>query len=270
MTDYIAEQEMELEALESIYAGTLSEVNEEEWLVGQRTWRLMMTPLEGPDADADAGTASDATVLRMALDFAFPDAYPDNPPILRCTSLRGIADVDIAEAQAMVEGLVKENLGMPMIFTLASAAKEWIVGKFGGDGAGVEDGDGAGGGARAQDGGRDLDDEEWAARLKKRRETGTAVTADTLAEFLKRFHHSGGAVSVSEEDARSHKGEGGAGHARPTGKEFFMNGKNVEAIQASTQQADEEDEYDLDGISDLDDLDDTEEEAMLAALSVAD
>ena len=77
-------------------------------------------------------------------------------------------------------------------------------------------------------------------------------------------------MSVSEEDARSHRGEGGAGHARPTGKEFFMNGKNVEAIQASTQQADEDDEYDLDGLSDLDDLDDTEEEAMLAALSVAD
>jgi len=232
-----------------------------------------MTPVEGVDADANAGVASDATGLRMALDFAYPDKYPDAPPLLRCSSLRGIADSAIAEAQAMVEGLVDENLGMPMVFTLASAAKEWVVERFGSE-VGTADGNGGEGLDATEEGGRELDDEEWAAKLKRRRETGTAVTAETLAELLKRFQSAGGndGLPVPDEEGRQRGVGAAAAELRPTGKEFFLSGKNVDAIRASTQQADEDDDFDLEGLSDLDelgDLDDAGEEAMLAALSVA-
>eukprot|EP00955_Chlamydomonas_euryale_P021333 225709-Chlamydomonas_euryale.AAC.2 len=62
----------------------------------------------------------------MELLFAHTATYPDTPPCLRLRSVRGLSDADIAAGLAHLQGHVQENLGMAMIFTLITEAKEWL------------------------------------------------------------------------------------------------------------------------------------------------
>lgn len=49
---------------------------------------------------------------------------PSPPPPRR---LQGISDADVGMLQSVLEGQISENLGMAMIYTLISAAQEWVT-----------------------------------------------------------------------------------------------------------------------------------------------
>ena len=43
--------------------------------------------------------------------------------------MRGVSKADVAELQQLLEAQASENLGMAMLFTLATSAREWLRGK---------------------------------------------------------------------------------------------------------------------------------------------
>jgi RWD domain len=61
--------------------------------------------------------------------FSHTATYPDEPPLMKARSLRGMSDGDVAILQSILDGQVEENLGMPMVYQLITAAQEWITEK---------------------------------------------------------------------------------------------------------------------------------------------
>lgn len=125
MTDFAAEQEMEMEALQAIlmddlqpYSGTLPD----DWPAVGQTYMVAITPSE----DSEAKPVE--FPMEMEMMFAHTARYPEEPPCVRLLSVRGLSDAAVAEATSMVREQIEQNLGMAMIFTLVSAAKEWLRG----------------------------------------------------------------------------------------------------------------------------------------------
>jgi hypothetical protein len=58
--------------------------------------------------------------------FAHTASYPEEAPLIKISSIRGLSKQEIEEAQAHVESQIEENLGMPMIYTLVTMAQEWM------------------------------------------------------------------------------------------------------------------------------------------------
>ncbi len=58
--------------------------------------------------------------------FSHTSSYPDEPPLLRARSVRGLSDADVAALQAVLAAQVEENLGMPMIYQIITAAQDWM------------------------------------------------------------------------------------------------------------------------------------------------
>ena len=48
---------------------------------------------------------------------------------MKARSLRGLSDVDVSLLQSVLDVQVEENIGMPMIYQLITAAQEWITEK---------------------------------------------------------------------------------------------------------------------------------------------
>ncbi len=132
--DYEAEQQQELEALEAIFADDLVEYKgstPSAWAsnppVGQVFIMRILPVEEGEEVD---GTSTEE--LEMELLFAHTAHYPEEPPCLYLDSVRGLTDSEIARCLAHLQQQAQENLGMAMIYTLVTAAKEWLRSEGGG------------------------------------------------------------------------------------------------------------------------------------------
>eukprot|EP00262_Sarcandra_glabra_P008197 TRINITY_DN21512_c0_g1_i1.p1 TRINITY_DN21512_c0_g1~~TRINITY_DN21512_c0_g1_i1.p1 ORF type:complete len:254 (-),score=61.88 TRINITY_DN21512_c0_g1_i1:205-966(-) len=134
MTDYAQDQEMEIEALQAILMDDIKEIDPSE--SGLRTDnRCFEITLSPQDDDVDESTY---TPVQLALIFSHTEKYPDESPLLNVQSLRGIKPEDIKVLKGKLEQEASENLGMAMIYTLVTSAKEWLSETFGHD-AGIED-----------------------------------------------------------------------------------------------------------------------------------
>ena len=58
--------------------------------------------------------------------FAHTASYPEEAPLIKISSIRGLSKQEIEEAQEHVDSQIEENLGMPMIYTLVTVAQEWM------------------------------------------------------------------------------------------------------------------------------------------------
>ncbi|KAF0032146.1 hypothetical protein F2P81_016701 [Scophthalmus maximus] len=87
MTDYAEEQRNELEAIESIY----------------------------PDSFTD---------VEATLKFTYVERYPDEPPLWEIYAQENLEDGDVSEVLTLLQQQAEENLGMVMIFTLVTAVQE--------------------------------------------------------------------------------------------------------------------------------------------------
>ncbi|KAL0415145.1 UNVERIFIED_CONTAM: RWD domain-containing protein 1 [Sesamum latifolium] len=76
--------------------------------------------------------------VRLGLIFSHTEKYPDEPPLLSLKSLKGIPTADLKVLKEKLEQEAAENLGMAMVYTLVTSAKEWLSERFSED-AGVED-----------------------------------------------------------------------------------------------------------------------------------
>ncbi|CAL5327856.1 unnamed protein product [Camellia sinensis] len=173
-TDYVQEQEMEIEALEAILMDEFKEIHSSEsgLNTSNRCFQITICP---QDDDADESTA---TPVCLALIFSHTENYPDEPPLLNVQSLKGIQGADLKILKEKLEQEIltntcilqaSENLGMAMVYTLVSSAKEWLCEKF------------------AQDAGMENNEDEETAKDDIIIPHGEPVTVDTFLAWRERF-----------------------------------------------------------------------------------
>uniref|UniRef100_A0A0C9S675 TSA: Wollemia nobilis Ref_Wollemi_Transcript_15442_1175 transcribed RNA sequence n=1 Tax=Wollemia nobilis TaxID=56998 RepID=A0A0C9S675_9CONI len=129
MTDHVQEQEMEIEALQAILMDDIKEIDcsESGLNTGGRCFQIILSPKDDDDDDS----STDIPVF-VALTFAHSEKYPDEPPILGVKSLQGMGYEDVKQLKEKLEHEAVENLGMAMIYTLVTSAKEWLREKYSG------------------------------------------------------------------------------------------------------------------------------------------
>ncbi|CAI9114259.1 OLC1v1014937C1 [Oldenlandia corymbosa var. corymbosa] len=160
---YHQEQEMEIEALEAILMDEFKEIHpgESGLNTSNRCFQILISPR---DDDGDESNPP----AQLALIFAHTDNYPDEPPLLNVTSIRGVHSGDVAALKQKLEEEVSLNLGMAMIYTLVTSAKDWLSDRF------------------AQDGADDVVEDE-AAKDEVIVPHGEPVTVDTFMAWRERF-----------------------------------------------------------------------------------
>ena len=266
MTDahaHAEEQAMEVEALASILMDDMAVVTGAEAIEGAThapCYQITISALgDGEEEDPN----DESQTARLGLVFSHTPRYPDEPPLLKCRSVRGLFDSELVAAHALATTLARESLGAACVFDLVSALKEWMR-----DRAGVVD--------VVEETPEMLArrlEEEAEARLKAMRAVGTPVTRETYAAWSETFRAERelerlrAAAERSDRDAAaSAKG----GDEREKGKEKKMTGRRYfeEKLAAQVEgelaregrgHGDESlDEDDFDFASD--DFDESEEE----------
>ncbi|XP_020528870.1 RWD domain-containing protein 1 isoform X2 [Amborella trichopoda] len=120
---------MEIEALQAILMDDIKEIEPSEsgLSTDNHCFQITLSP-QDDDADEQVGIP-----VSLALIFSHTEKYPDEPPLLNVKSLRGIKSEDLKVLKEKLEQEASENLGMAMVYTLATSAKEWLTDKFGSD-----------------------------------------------------------------------------------------------------------------------------------------
>ncbi|PSC71022.1 RWD domain-containing 1 [Micractinium conductrix] len=223
MTDYTQEQADELEALASIFADDLEEVTDSipmGWNAVDKVWSVEVKPQQDDDAEMEYP-------LKVELVFAHTPTYPDEPPLLKARALQGISDADVGMLQSVLEGQISENLGMAMIYTLISAAQEWVTDKAAGMAMPSAD-------PESEERRRRAAEEE---RLAEIRRHGHPVTPETFAEWKAKFD-----AEQALERAKLDGGKGEDKSGRPNGKQWFLQQEAAHIeIEEPDLEADEED-----------------------------
>ncbi|KAJ8774294.1 hypothetical protein K2173_009725 [Erythroxylum novogranatense] len=125
--DYGQEQAMEIEALEAILMDDFKEIHSSESGLNTSN-RCFQVTVTLQDDDADESTNIPVV---LALVFSHTEKYPDEPPLLNVKSIRGIQVADLKALKEKLEQEACENLGMAMIYTLVTSAKEWLSESYG-------------------------------------------------------------------------------------------------------------------------------------------
>lgn len=112
---------MEIEALESIYLDDFTKTSDIPI-----EFTLQVYPLASDGSDG-------GVTLRCSL----PETYPEARPEVSVECIKGLTEDQIAIIQQLVHEAAEENVGMPMIYMLETAAKGWLVdnNKEAGDGS---------------------------------------------------------------------------------------------------------------------------------------
>lgn len=254
--DYQSEQDMEVEALESILMEDFGEVqgaSPSGWPDDARCYRIGL-----PTGHEEAEALSGASKMQFDILFAHTAAYPDEAPLLKISNVQGMSNEDLKSLQSLVEEQIQENLGMAMIYTIVTAAQEWMLDKADVPDEVIVDPEEA---KR-----RALEAEE--ARLAAQRAHGTQVTPENFASWRTQFDQEQTLhkLSLAQQQQAADKA------AKLTGKQFFQ---SQEAQAETSEPSDFEDDFeedmqrDAEGSADDDDslLDDSDEEDVLAALS---
>eukprot|EP00939_MAST-03C_sp_MAST-3C-sp1_P004407 g4407.t1 len=119
-SECLTEQEDEHEALESMFL-------EDEFKI--------LVPLNSSGSDAEPSVEltlvplpgeTDKNHVALKLIVSYPKMYPEVVPKLIVESAKGLNSDQIKDIRGILSDLAEENVGMPMVFTLAEAAKEWM------------------------------------------------------------------------------------------------------------------------------------------------
>eukprot|EP00271_Cylindrocystis_brebissonii_P007956 TRINITY_DN2192_c1_g1_i1.p1 TRINITY_DN2192_c1_g1~~TRINITY_DN2192_c1_g1_i1.p1 ORF type:complete len:252 (+),score=85.97 TRINITY_DN2192_c1_g1_i1:217-972(+) len=164
MSENAQEQEMEIEALEAILLDDIEEIESDEANLNTdaQCYQITISPM-GDDEDEPTEIP-----VRLALVFAHTPDYPSEPPLLAVRSLQGVKQSDVMELQAKLEEEAQANLGMAMMYTLATSAKEWLRSKYG-------------------DKGEEEEEEEEEVKEEVIEPHGLPVTRETFMDWRDRF-----------------------------------------------------------------------------------
>uniref|UniRef100_A0A131XI71 RWD domain-containing protein n=1 Tax=Hyalomma excavatum TaxID=257692 RepID=A0A131XI71_9ACAR len=114
MTDFQEEQRNEIEALESIYPSELEILETEPY----HAFTI--------EVKADAGDQPEGERMSVKLKFTYVPRYPEEGPLIEAAEYENIEEDDVETLVTALKEQIQENLGMVMIFTLVSAATEWL------------------------------------------------------------------------------------------------------------------------------------------------
>lgn len=235
MTDYAQEQEMEIEALEAILMDEFKEIHSGEsgLSTSNRCFQIKITAQE---EDGDESNANPAQ--QLALIFAHTEKYPDEPPLLNVSSLQGISSEDLRILKDKLQQEASENLGMAMIYTLVSSAKEWLTERY------CEDSDG------------DAEAEE-AAKEDIVVPHGEAVTVETFLAWRERFEAE---LALERAKLMPESVLATSKEKKLSGRQWFESGR-MKGVAVVTEDLDEEDEEDID-FDDDEDFEDDEDDML--------
>ena len=109
--DYLEEQREEVECLKSIFPDEFSELSAFP--------PAFMIRIDGVDIFT--------SVSSLQLKISFPSSYPDEIPLIEIPNRSNAMPKEfIEELLTFIRVSCKEYVGMPMVFALIDAAKEWI------------------------------------------------------------------------------------------------------------------------------------------------
>ncbi|OMO66352.1 hypothetical protein COLO4_30606 [Corchorus olitorius] len=234
-TDHLQEQEMEIEALEAILMDEFKEIHSGEsgLSTSNRCFQITLSP---QDDDTDQATT---TPVQLALVFSHTEKYPDEPPLLNVKSIRGIQTSDLKILKEKLEQEASENLGMAMIYTLVTSAKEWLSERYGQD-------------AEAEDA------EEEEAKDEVIIPHGEPVTLDTFMAWRERFEAE---LALERAKLMPESALTAPKEKRLSGRQWFESGRaSAKGAAPVNEGSDEEDEEDID--FDDDDFEDDEEDML--------
>ncbi|KAE8747126.1 hypothetical protein FOCC_FOCC006124 [Frankliniella occidentalis] len=181
------EQNNELEALESIYCGELEVLSRDSPVKFQ-------IPVKSEEYDAEEGSGYACT-----LKFTYTERYPEDPPEIEIEDMEHFGDDDEVRLKDHLLEQAEIVMGEVMIFTLVSAAQEWLSTNW--DNA-----------KRSQDEERDRKIREEEDAERKRFE-GTLVNPETFFAWKAKFDAEFAHLKVLKE-----KDTG-----KLTGRQMFMN-----------------------------------------------
>ncbi|GAV80264.1 RWD domain-containing protein [Cephalotus follicularis] len=235
MTDYVQEQEMEIEALEAILMDDFKEIHSSEsgLNTSNRCFQITLSP---QDDEADESTTASA---ELGLIFSHTENYPDEPPLLNVRSLRGIQGSDLQILKKKLEQEADENLGMAMVYTLFTSAKEWISERYG------------------PDANNDSIEQGEVAKDDIIVPHGEPVTLQTFLAWRERFEAE---LALERAKLMPESALTAPKEKKLTGKQWFESGR-AKGLAAVNEESEEEDVEDID--FDDDDFEDDEEEDML-------
>eukprot|EP00658_Telonema_sp_P-2_P010220 TRINITY_DN13852_c0_g1_i1.p1 TRINITY_DN13852_c0_g1~~TRINITY_DN13852_c0_g1_i1.p1 ORF type:complete len:288 (-),score=104.66 TRINITY_DN13852_c0_g1_i1:375-1238(-) len=202
MGDMLEEQQMEIEALEAIYA-------EEFKVISEAPYRVSIDILDGED-DEQFGVRMQAVL---------PEEYPNQAPEIEMFTIRRVAREQVQAVQEHVLSLIEENLGTAMLFTLASEAKEWLLENVG------DEEDLAAQYERSKQQFETFSDEVIYDQTEATLSRGTVVTPESFAKWKAEF------------DAEMHVQ---VKEVKITGRQMFESGEVTYVEDASAEQAEAE------------------------------
>jgi len=214
MADYEQEQDMEVEALQAILMDDIKEIDPSESGIATtaRCFQILLSP-QDDDFDESAYVP-----VQLALIFAHTEKYPDEPPLLNVKSVRGIKPHDLASLKEKLEQEAKENLGMAMVYTLVSSAKEWLSEIYG------------------QNGG-DEEPEETEAEEEVIIPHGEAVTVESFLAWRDRFEAE---LALQRAKLMPDSALTSSKEKKLTGRQYFESGRH--AVKGASTVADEDEE----------------------------
>jgi len=219
--DYKDEQRNEIEALESIYCGEL------EILVTEPFYTFAI-PIKTEEYEPETDNG-----LGCRLEFTYTSKYPDEPLLISIAEQENFENGDDEKLKAHLAEQMSENLGMVMVFTLVSAAQEWLNVQW--DKIKLK---------REETAAQKLKEEEEAER---KRFEGTRVTVESFLSWKEKFDEETGYTKRKELAEREGK--------KLTGRELFMTDKTLD--QSDLKFLDDGDAVKVDEslFQNLDDLD---------------
>jgi len=165
MTDYAEEQRNEIEALESIYPSEFEVVEVEPF--------YSFTIFIKTDKYEEDEESEEAEGAACKLHFSYVADYPDAAPHIDVEDYVNI-DEDVCDSlKRVLKEEAENNVGMVMIFTLVSAAQEWLNVK-------LEESV-----KQKQEASERLQREQEAAEIK--RFDGTVVTVESFLKWKAQF-----------------------------------------------------------------------------------
>ncbi|XP_057514500.1 uncharacterized protein LOC130796202 isoform X2 [Actinidia eriantha] len=221
MTDYALEQEMEIEALEAILMDEFKEIHSSEsgLNTSNRCFQITLSP---QDDDADDSTA---TSVLLALIFSHTEKYPDEPPLLNVKSLKGIQVADLRALKEKLDQEASENLGMAMVYTLVTSAKDWLSERF------------------AEDADAENFDNEETAKDEVIIPHGEPVTVDTFLAWRERFEAE---LALERAKLMPESALSAPKEKKLSGRQWFESGRaSAKGAAAVTEGSDVEDEEDV-------------------------
>jgi len=251
MTNYKEEQELELEALTSIF-----EEGKELQKISDTEFTLKFKPYPQDEQENYVGAT-----LRIA----YTDEYPDTPPEWELQDIVGLSDDKVEELKSKVEESIETSLGMAMVYTISEMCQDWLkennvkalsmheemMKRLGGDEANEDDEDDEDNEAEVDK----LEEEEWKGLKEKALcPPDQRITIDSFLDWKKKFDLEMIEKGVLKREEQKAK----------TGKQIFCDAQESEKTAGKDGAAgnDKELVYNaaLFGEEDDDDLDDLDDE----------